>query len=233
MGRPDALSLGRAPSHHVAPAQGPQPWGRDQQIARIFTSMRAALKVSRETVARRLATSPAIIEDLEAGAVHALPQWKETERIVRTYCELLRIDPTPLLWRLRSDMLAHAGPPAGSPVLTRPNTSPPTQPPPAPSVLRGGSRRKRRGERRRGRAIKLFALGVPVAFVAGLAYLVHVAPAPFYRGVAALPDPVGKPARVGLDYVALATATRRDGLRWIEFSDPRLRKADKLHTSTR
>jgi len=31
----------------------------------------------------------------------------------------------------------------------------------------------------------------------------------------------------------LITAPRRDGLRWIEVGDPRLRKADKLDTSTR
>jgi hypothetical protein len=39
--------------------------------------------------------------------------------------------------------------------------------------------------------------------------------------------------RAGLDYVVLLMAPRRDGLKWIEVGDPRLRKADKLPTSTR
>jgi hypothetical protein len=38
---------------------------------------------------------------------------------------------------------------------------------------------------------------------------------------------------VGLDQVMLLTAPRREGLRWIEVGDPRLRKADKLQISTR
>jgi hypothetical protein len=54
-----------------------------------------------------------------------------------------------------------------------------------------------------------------------------------YRAIALLPDPVRSAARAGLDYVVLITASHRDGLRWIEVGDPRLRKADKLQTSTR
>ena len=36
--------------------------------------------------------------------------------------------------------------------------------------------------------------------------------------------------RAVFDYVVLLTAPRREGLRWIEVGDPRLRKADKLVT---
>jgi hypothetical protein len=51
--------------------------------------------------------------------------------------------------------------------------------------------------------------------------------------VGLLPGVIEAPARTGLDYVVLLTATRREGLKWIEVSDPRLRKADKLPTSPR
>src|SRR5215510_4780630 len=76
--------------------------GRDDEVGKIFRNMRAALKVPRDALARRLATSTAVIDSFEAGAIMALPHWKETERIVRSYCDLLRFDPDPVLWRLRS-----------------------------------------------------------------------------------------------------------------------------------
>ena len=74
---------------------------RDDQIGLIFRNMRLAMKVPRETIARRLATSAATIDNLEAGAIAALPHWKETSRIIRAYCELLRMDCEPILWRMR------------------------------------------------------------------------------------------------------------------------------------
>src|SRR5262245_37372340 len=82
------------------------PADRDVQLGRIFHSMRVSMKVSRETIARRLAIPVATIDTFEAGAVAAFPHWRETERIVRTYCELLRLDPEPILWRIRSQLLA-------------------------------------------------------------------------------------------------------------------------------
>ena len=81
--------------------------GSDPQIGHIFRNMRAAVRASREAIARRLGTSLATIEGLENGAVSGLPQWSETVRIVRAYCELLRLDPEPLLWRLQQ-LLNHA-----------------------------------------------------------------------------------------------------------------------------
>ena len=58
-------------------------------------------------------------------------------------------------------------------------------------------------------------------------------PGLIYRAVGVLPGSIESPVRAGLDYVVLLMAPRRDGLRWIEVGDPRLRKADKLPTSTR
>ena len=66
-----------------------------------------------------------------------------------------------------------------------------------------------------------------------MVYLAHVVPQPVYRAVVLLPGPVEGAVRAGLDYLVLLTAPRRDGLKWIEVGDPRLRKADKLQTGTR
>ena len=89
--------------------------GRDEQLGQIFINMRRAMNVSRETIARRLATRAQTIDDFEAGAVTALPHWKETERIVRGYCELLRLDPQPILWRIRSHLDSLSRPPRWRP----------------------------------------------------------------------------------------------------------------------
>ena len=107
----------------------------------------------------------------------------------------------------------------------------------APLAARGQSR-AHEGSRatppaRRRRARTLFALSAPVALVAALVYLAHAAPSPVYRVIGLLPGPAETVARAGMDYLVLLTAPRREGLRWIEVSDPRVRKADKLQTGTR
>jgi transcriptional regulator with XRE-family HTH domain len=202
---------------------------RDEQIGLIFRNMRLAMKVPRETIARRVATTSATIESFEAGAISALPHWKETARIIRAYCELLRMDPEPILWRMRELLQA---PP------TEVRTASTTQQAPAPRAFAPATPSERAraeappsGRRRSVRT--LFALSAPVAAAAGVAMLVHVAPGPVYRAVGLLPEAIEWPVRAGLDYVVLATAPRREGLKWIEVGDPRLRKADKLQTSAR
>ena len=213
-------------------AVGEMPPGRDDQIGQIFRNMRSAMKVSRETIARRLATSPSTIDNFEAGAIAALPHWKETTRIIRGYCELLRMDPEPILWRIGDQLRAPAGP-------ANPRVS---APPPAaaggPLRILGdhgpeAGLRRARPSRRRRTVRTLFALSAPIAVVAGVALLAQVVPGPVYRGVGLLPGFIESPARAGLDYVMLLTAPRREGLKWIEVGDPRVRKADKLQTSTR
>jgi hypothetical protein len=202
------------------------PPGRDPQLGQIFRNMRLAMKVTREGLARRLATTPLIIDSFEAGTIGALPHGKETTRIVRGYCELLRLDPEPILWRIQTQLQALASHRAAAPAR-------------APKVLAGGPRRRAHDvhraeparDRPRHRGRMLFALSAPIALFAALAYAVHTTPRPFYRTLAVLPVPIAKPARVGLDYLMLLTASSRDGLKWIEISDPQLRKADKLQVS--
>jgi hypothetical protein len=215
--------------------------GRDEQLGQIFINMRRAMNVSRETIARRLATRAQTIDDFEAGAVTALPHWKETERIVRGYCELLRLDPQPILWRIRSHLDSLARPPVAAPrpavvqaPVVRPNGMPAT-------VVRTSARAKDRADeddrppanRRRRRMRTLFTLTAPVALLAGIVYSAHAAPRLVYPVIAMLPDRLEIPVRAGLEYLVLLTAPSRDGLRWIDVGDPQMRKADKLQTESR
>jgi hypothetical protein len=205
--------------------------GRDPGLGHIFRNMRSAMRLPREAIARRLATTPGTIEDLEAGAVSSLPHWRETSRIVRGYCELLRLDPEPLLWRIQRELKALGG---HEEPQTRPGGT--TQPPrPPPALLRSGRSRRRPDAPRkvRRRARTLFAIGAPVGVLAGILYAAFSAPEPIYRAITLLPAPLEGPARAGMDSLLLLSAPRREGLRWIDIGDPQLRKVDKLQTTAR
>jgi hypothetical protein len=229
----DAGSGGRPAPHVYASADGDVLALRDEQLGKIFRNMRLTLKVSRETVARRLATSTACIDNFEAGAVGALPHGKETERIVRGYCELLRIDPEPILWRISTVLQVVSNQPERRTRKGRASRTNGSGQPQVRSHSARSERTARQSPRQRRSRRALFAVSAPVALLAGLVYMAHAAPQPVYRAVAMLPKPIDSYARTGLDYVALLTATRREGLYWIEVSDPRLRKADRLQSSTR
>ncbi len=169
------------------------------------------------------ATTPATIEDLELGAVSALPPWPETMRIVRGYCELLRLDPEPLLWRIQQLLQAGDAPPPSRPV---------GPPPPALRKERPRASAPRRSGRGRG-IRKLLILSLPPILAGGLLYLASTTPAPFYRALSALPPSLAELARAGLDALVLYSAPRDNGLRWIDVGDPGLRKVDKLPTKPR
>lgn len=220
------------PAAAAPPGGLPLQAGGDPQIGHIFRNMRAAMRMSREAIARRLATTPVIIHDLENGAVTALPHWPETVRVVRAYCELLRLDPEPLLWRLQQ--LARQGSDEARAVAPHPGNDPP------PLMLRNAQARdpglrEREPLRSRSRMAlpRIVLLGaVPVA-LAGLAYLLVAAPWLGYRVISVLPDSLAEPARAGMDSVVLQSAPYHDGLRWIDVGNPRLRKGDKLPTKPR
>jgi DNA-binding XRE family transcriptional regulator len=230
-GETSDVGYGRVPSYPRAVGAEPSA-ARDEQVAQMFRSMRSAMGVSRETIARRLATNPSTVDSFETGAIAALPHWKETARIARAYCELLRMDPEPILRRIQEGLQALA---------SQPRSAPPT----APRVLRSvrsvrtappaaraePTRTRPPGGRRRART--LFAFSAPIALLVGVAILAQVMPGPVYRVVGWLPRAIESPLRAGLDYLVLLTAPRRDGLKWIEVGDPQLRKADKLSTSPR
>jgi hypothetical protein len=203
-------------------------WGRDEQIGHIFRNMRSATRLTRDAIARRLATTPGVIEDLENGVISNLPHWPETSRIVRSYCETLRLDPQPILWRMQTRWEV---PGAQADPFTRPNgTRPPGH---APAALRKEPARGRTAGRGHSRARRMFALSAPLVVAAAVFYAAQAAPAPIYRAIAQLPGPVADAARAGMDSLVLYSAPRHDGLRWIDVGDPQLRKVDKLPTSGR
>ncbi|HWE19306.1 MAG TPA: helix-turn-helix domain-containing protein [Hyphomicrobiaceae bacterium] len=197
--------------------------GGDPQLGHIFRNMRAAIRLPRDAIASRLATTPAIIEDLEKGAVGALPNWPETVRIVRGYCELLRLDPEPLLWRIQQ--LLKDGPTTDDAFGSLPAPSPPAAR--SAPVRQRAARPARRGLRR-----AMWLASFPIA-VTGLVYAAILAPGPLYRAISLLPQSLAGPARAGLDNFVLYSAPRRDGLKWIDVGEPRLRKVDKLSTKAR
>ena len=84
--------------------------------------------------------------------------------------------------------------------------------------------------RRRGRLRGVVLLVTLASVAAGLAYLSVVAPAMGSRVISLLPEPLAEPARAGLDSIVLFSAPRRDGLKWVDVGDPRLRRGDKLST---
>jgi hypothetical protein len=233
-----------APAAPVPPPGHEPDATHDLQIAKIFTNMRLAMKATRDMAARRLATSVFTIEAFETGTLASLPHWRETERIVRGYCELLRLDPEPILWRLRTHYHASGLPmgllatplrPAGSEEAGWPGAEPEYDggQDAMPSAFRRTtqtvtsplpSRRRRRRRRR------LLVLTAPVfAVVAGL-LAVQMAPGPLYLALSLLPKQVASPMRTGVDALVLAIAPAKDGLRWIDVGDPQLRKSDKLPT---
>ena len=194
---------------------GAIPGASDAELGQIFQNMRAAMQASRGTIARRLATAVATIDTFEAGAVAAFPRWRETERIVRGYCALLRLDPEPILWHIRGRLQP----------LAQPDSSPVGPPAVRSSVPTDGAVAERRRRRiRRG----LVPLAAPLALVVVVLALVEAAPLTLYRGIALLPRELRRPLRFGLDQLVLLTATRREGLRWVDGGDPRVRKAGRL-----
>lgn len=223
-GSRDARSRGLSPPRtHSNGSGAPATPGRDPQIGHIFRNMRAAARLPREAIARRLATTPATIEDLETGAISSLPHWRETVRVVRGYCEILRLDPEPLLWRIQNQLRA-----GGS------QEDPPTRPPGLPPALLRKDRPRIRVSRRSGHsARRLLAMSAPLVVVGAVLYAASAAPGPIYRAITLLPAPLAGAARAGLDNFLLYSTPRRDGLRWIDVGDPQLRKGDKLQTSTR
>ena len=225
---PGVRRPGRFPPRAATGAAGELASQHDEQLGRVFRNMRLSMKVSREQIARRLATAVSTVDSFESGTITAFPHWRETERIVRGYCELLRLDPDPVLWRIRRQLqvlASAAGSPANYPV-------PATRSPPPPYPVAERSAPEQAARRRRWGRV-LLALSTPLALAAVVLYLTQTASAPVYRAITLLPDILQEPARTGLDQLMLLTATRRDGLIWVDVGDPSARKADRLQPRSR
>ncbi len=223
-----------------------RPTGVDERLAVIFRDMRWALSLTKPELARKLGTKQGVIDAMELGRIRALPAWPETVRIVTELGKLNRVDARPILARIR-DQIGPAGldqVPSPDRVRTgragivaaeaRPAPSRGPSPQQAPSEDEARERRRLRVRRRADRAARaVSALSAPVVMVAGLLWIAQAQPTVLESSVLALPEPLARLVRPVVDYVVLQLAPRRDGMRWIEVDDPRLRKSDKLRQAAR
>ena len=259
----------------------------DARLAAVFRQMRALIGASEAEMARRLGTNLATIMDFEAGAVHALPPWPETVRIVDRYAELSQIDPSPILSRLLT-LIPASGPAQPIPIqpigrrapgaptvhtrrqalpavasvalkapINNPSENAPALEQSASDLPLGFDSRAREREttartarqqtgqlagtgdsrdlesaahaaRRRRRIRRTLSLTLPIVVIAGVFIAMLIAPRPFYSLARLLPAPIDMPLRGMVDIAVAQTAPMREGLRWIEMDDPRLRKGDRI-----
>ena len=82
------------------------PSGYDAEVAELFRDLRAATALSEMDLAARIGTRPDVVQALEQGALHALPPWAETCRVVNAYGALLNLDVRPLLRRIYAQLEA-------------------------------------------------------------------------------------------------------------------------------
>jgi hypothetical protein len=250
-------SNGRSHPVHIT-ALAERTSGLDENLGSLIGDMRLALGMTPGELALRLGTTVDVIMTLEQGRLRALPHWEETQRIVLGLSALHRVDARPILQRIfEQTSQTHIGAPPerGAGALMRgmdsrpnrlterladrmsgraPARITPSEPPPprAPNSARPAKRwAKPRRARRRGRA--LMAVAGPMVMIAAAVWTVQAQPRALRDAIAGLPATISHPVLGGLDALAVRLAPRRDGLRWIDVSDPRSRKADRLNVDKR
>ena len=77
------------------------------------------------------------------------------------------------------------------------------------------------------------ALTFPVALIAGLGWWAQSSPRSMYTLANAMPTALQTPMLASANFLMMRVAPSRDGLRWIDVDDPRVRKADKLRSTSR
>ncbi len=203
------------------------------EVARFFRDLRGALSLTPAQVAQALATRVDIIAALEMGQIGALPPWPETCRIVRTYAGFAGLDPRPVLHSL--EQLFTAAPRAPAPKVRTPRRPFSERSAPIMAALGDGGRRAANAARhahqvvndRAGRpGMALFTVTLGIALI-----LLITQSAVLEAAVSQLPPSMKRFVRGAQDYVIVRLAPVRDGLRWIDVSDPRTRKGDKLQST--
>ena len=222
--------------------------GVDERLAAIFCDMRRGLGLTADKLAAAIETTPGVIQRLEAGQVRAFPAWPETVRIVTELGKLYRVDTRPILTRIR-DQVGPAGLEQVPAAPSEPSISAKAvaatldrRHPLVRAMARGRRKRQalqdptttRRVKRRTRRAARtLFALSAPVALIGVVVWLAQAQPSLIMRAVSALPEPVAQAVRPAANALIVHLAPWRDGMRWVDVGDPRLRKSDKLRQASR
>jgi hypothetical protein len=233
---------------------GEAPLSRAGVIGGLFVELRRALRLSMPEAARQLDTRVDVIDALEQGDVRRLPPWPETVLIVSTYTRLGGIDPLPMLEVIRSEMRA-----AEATLDLKPAPAAAVSADAVVSRLREASRIATQAVEAgmasveaTGRRLSLVDVQtwlaglwrgprtprqvMALAIAAALPFLILLllADGRTARGVAALlPYPLSDAALGVNEMLVRLVAPRREGLTWIEVSDPQVRKTDKLRIEGR
>jgi hypothetical protein len=221
--------------------------GVDERLASIFQNMRRGLNIPVDKLALALKTTPHVIQLLEAGQVRAFPPWPETVRLVTELGRLYRVDTRPILNRIRDQVgpvgLEQVPEPRDTTISATAVAAKLDGRHPLVRAMSRGRRQKgasldpevqRRAKRRKRRTAKtLFTLSAPIALLGALVWLAQAQPWLIMQAVSVLPEPVAKVVRPAANALIVHLAPWRDGMRWIEVGDPRLRKTDKLRQASR
>ncbi len=231
---------GKLPGHHTqTPQQALSEDYRDPEIGQLFEDLRAVLRLTPMDAAQRLRVPVHVIAALEAGAIDRLPAWPQTERIIVAYTGLAGIPSQGVLERVSTMLVARQRArrisedfralqendedtdrglaywlDKGRSIVSA-----------APAALTRWRDRPGGGAVvRQHQAVKWAVAGLAVILI-----LVFAAPAAVLHASALrLPEPISGLVRSFSDQLLMASAPVREGHRWIEVSDPRSRRADRL-----
>ena len=156
-------------------ATGEPPAGRDEQVAQMFRNMRAAMGVSRETIARRLATAPRPSTTSRPGPSPRCRTGRRRPGSSAAIASCCGWTPEPILRRIHDRLLALASQPrsasasAAGAAIGQDRAHRTTGGPGRAHATRPAGARRRR-------ARTLFALSAPIALLVGVAILAQVMP---------------------------------------------------------
>lgn len=199
------------------------------EVAKFFVDLRRTIGASAAQASQHLKTPIPVISALERADVGALPPWPETQRIVLAYTAWAGIDGRPVLTALgillteakqrrQTEQQAAAVRPAVSASSERLRQ--------IRLAISEGARRlpQEAFNHVRQRPVRTFyALSTPLALL-----MLSLHPHFFRDAANFLSRPVSAVVSKAEDIWAVNFAPRREGFRWIEVSDPRNRRDDKL-----
>lgn len=198
-------------------------------VSRFFIDLRHAIGAGPEQVAAVLRTSPDTVLALESADVRKLPSWQDVERIVGVYTAWAGIDGRPALTALgilyreaeQHRQLARQAE-ALSPAINA-STERLRQ---MRDVIAEGAKRlpiEALNQARERPVRTLYALSVPLGLV-----LILFNTSALGGVMSHLPGPIKSVTVYVHDVMAVQFAPEHEGLRWIEVSEPRQRRSDRL-----
>lgn len=203
--------------------QAPLTHGRDEELAILFQQMRQITGADIPTFASHLQITPETLMHFERGEFEAFPPWAETVRIVSSIALLVNVDCEPILQRI-SQKNCQPGPQRVLP--EQPAAVPVSQEVPRSRALPTNTSKKISRV-----ALSPAANSLMSRKTLGLAAVPVALAVIFFAAITldqknSLSGPIGHYAKAGWELFNWRKSS--DGLRWINVSDPRSRKANKL-----